>query len=164
MLSHSSTDSSIFSGKVRVRVCGLLEENGKLLLIKHETIGVGGYLWSPPGGGVEFGASMEETLKREFQEETGLSIAVGQFLFANEYIDTRHHAIEMFYKVQRIGGKLALGHDPELGEEDQILSELKFIGYPHLQKMDKRHLHNIFQEVKSPENVFSLKGLFSFKY
>ena len=83
MLNENHTENPC-EGKVRVRVCGILHENGKILLLKHESIGPAGYLWSPPGGGVEFGESLVETLEKEFLEETNLSIKVGNYLFTNE--------------------------------------------------------------------------------
>ncbi|MEQ9404449.1 MAG: NUDIX hydrolase [Cyclobacteriaceae bacterium] len=149
---------------MRVRVCGLLEENEKILLIKHKSIGSAGYLWAPPGGGVEFGCSLEDTLYREFKEETNLIVKVKDFLFTNEFMDDRHHAIELFYRVTRKAGELNLGRDPELGKEHQILSEVRFVPFSEIKTMDKEVLHNIFSEVNTPENVFDLKGLFSFKY
>jgi len=164
MLAFSNKDISIYSGKVRVRACGLLEEDSKILLIKHESIGLKGFLWAPPGGGVDFGESVEQSLKREFLEETGLNIEILEFLFVFELINDRHHAIELFYKVKRLDGKLSLGHDPEFDKLNQIMKELAFLSYHEIGEMDSAVLHGIFNEVKSPEKVFELRGLFSFKY
>ena len=52
-----------FGGKVRVRVGGILIENDQILLLKHEGVGKKEFLWSPPGGGMEFGENAEENLK-----------------------------------------------------------------------------------------------------
>ncbi|MEM7299302.1 MAG: NUDIX hydrolase, partial [Bacteroidota bacterium] len=116
-----------FTNRVRVRVCGLLIQEGKVLLLKHDTIGSSGYLWSPPGGGVEFGESAHETLIKEFKEETNLTIEVGEYLFTNEFIGTKHHAIELFFHVHLVSGDLKLGFDPELPLDKQILTEARFI-------------------------------------
>ncbi len=163
MLETSEPDLSIFSGKVRVRVCGLLEEDKKILLIKHQSIGSEGYLWAPPGGGVDFGLSVEKTLEKEFWEEAGLCVEVLEFLFVNEFIDEKYHAIELFFKVRRKSGEIKLGYDPELRTDSQILSEIKFMPFNDIQEMNTEVLHNIFREVKSPEKVFNLGDLISFK-
>lgn len=151
-----------FSYKVRVRACGLLEEEDKILLIRHDNVGPLGYLWSPPGGGVEFGVSTETTLIREFKEETGLDIEISNFLFINEYMDQRFHALELFFSVKRLGGELKLGKDPELPENRQIIKELKFISYKDLEHMDKKILHNSFSYFQDPKDVFKIKGYIKF--
>ena len=74
--------TSIYHGKVRPRVCGILIENNSILLVKHEGLGSAGTLWIPPGGGIEFGETAQEALKREFQEEVDLQIESTKFLFA----------------------------------------------------------------------------------
>ena len=55
-----------FQGKVRVRACGILIENQRILLVKHRGLGAQGYFWSPPGGGMEFG---ENNLVETFKEK-----------------------------------------------------------------------------------------------
>lgn len=164
MLDPNASDSSVFSGKVRVRACGLLEEQNKILLIKHLSIGPLGYLWIPPGGGVNFGESAEDAVEREFMEETGLEVKVDQFLFTFEIINEKHHAIELFYKVKKVGGQLQLGSDPELSSENQIMEKLNFFSSQELDDMEDEELHSIFKEVNSAKMVFDLRGLFSFKY
>ena len=108
-MSKENGSQEQFIGKVRVRVCGILEEEGKILLLKHQPFGPAGYLWLPPGGGVEFGDTLEETLRREFLEETHLNIEIEKYLFSNEFITNQLHALEHFYLVKRISGQLKLG-------------------------------------------------------
>ncbi len=163
MLNQNDTKDP-FRDKVRVRVCGILIENDKILLLKHDSIGKKGYLWSPPGGGVEFGNSLHECLKREFHEETNLKIEVGDYLFTNEYIDTKYHAIEIFFEVVSLSGTLKLGTDPELPLDNQILSEARFFSPKELANLPKDALHNAFHVSKSPYKIADLKGLLTFKH
>lgn len=103
-----------FGGKVRVRACGILIKEDAVLLLKHEGVGKKGYLWAPPGGGVEFGESIKKTIVREFKEECNLTITVGEFILFNEFIAPPLHAIELFFKVSYVEGDLKIGNDPEL--------------------------------------------------
>ena len=92
-----TVSKELYEHKVRVRVCGILVEGSKMLLLKHEGVGSSGFIWSPPGGGLEFDQNAHSTLVKEFKEETDLTIEVGDFLFVNEYKDDRFHAIELFF-------------------------------------------------------------------
>ncbi len=116
---------SMYEGKLRVRVCGLLVEDGKLLLVRLNSPVTNSDIWMPPGGGVEFGEKMEEALKREFLEETCIRINVHEFLFYNEVIQNNFHAVEFYFRVEKLDGELNLGSDPEHGNK-QILKEIKF--------------------------------------
>jgi 8-oxo-dGTP diphosphatase len=150
-----------FGGRVRVRVGGILIEENKILLLKHEGVGKKEYLWSPPGGGVDFGEHAETNLKREFIEETGLHIRVHELIFVNEFISDNIHAIELYFKVENIGGNLKLGNDPEMGSE-QILSDLAFFDEKELINTEKDYLHNMFIGINKPQEVLNLKGYFKF--
>lgn len=151
-----------YSAKVRVRVCGMLLEEEKILLIKHKNLGPKGYIWSPPGGGMEFQESAEETLVREFKEETGLDIEVKQFLFVNEYKDRHYHAMELFFSVLKKGGILKLGSDPELQMDNQILDEINWFSSKEIKQKDPDNLHNAFRYTDDPQKVVELRGFFKF--
>ncbi|MEO9475802.1 MAG: NUDIX domain-containing protein [Cyclobacteriaceae bacterium] len=157
-----SISDSLYNHKTRIRVCGLLEDKGKILLIKHDRLGHQGYLWAPPGGGLEFGKSTEMCLVKEFLEETNLHIKVGSFLFVNEYIDDRFHAIELFYCVKRISGELKLGKDPEVPHNEQILSDLKFWDYEEIKKLPSGTIHNSFLNCGHPSEIMNLRGFTRF--
>jgi len=152
-----------FEGKVRVRACGLLYKDGKILLLKHLKIGIKGFLWSPPGGGLKFGESIEDCLIREFKEETSLNVKIKKFLFVNEYIDARFHAIEVFFEVVYQDGELHLGKDPELNDSDQVLSEARFFSKEDLSEIPKEYLHNAFRNTNDGFSLNDLQGLISFK-
>lgn len=118
---------SIYSGKLRIRVSGLLVKDGKLLLARLRSPISNKDIWTPPGGGVEFGEPIKTALQREFEEETSLKIRIGALAHINELIEGPFHAIEFFFWVEEIGGELKLGEDPEHDLESQLLKELEFV-------------------------------------
>lgn len=76
--------------KVELVVKGIIfdKQRKKVLLLKRserEDIGVG--TWENAGGAVEAGESLEEGLRREIREETGLSVSVGDLAYAS-YVDS----------------------------------------------------------------------------
>ena len=83
-------------------------------------------IWMPPGGGVKLNEKLEETVQREFLEETGLKISVQKLFHINEVIENGFHAVEFFYLVEYVSGVLDLGSDPELDHDEQILKKLDF--------------------------------------
>ncbi len=159
--SAKSSVNHLFGGKLRVRVGGILIEDEKILLLKHLGVGADEYLWSPPGGGLEFGTDAEDNLKREFKEETNLEIEVGSLLFVNEFFDGPIHAVELFYEVYSKSGNLELGHDPEM-KGKQILTDLAFFSEKDLKNEQKNRLHNMFHAINKPQEVLNLKGYFKF--
>lgn len=158
-----SNNLSTFGNRLRVRVCGILKRNEKILLLKHNSIGTKGYLWSPPGGGVKFGEDLRSALIREYKEETNLDVVVEEFLFTNEYLQGSLHALEFFFKVKETGGDLSLGSDPELHPEAQMLEELRFFTKEELKSMDSETIHNAFRTVDATGEIEKIRGLITFK-
>lgn len=158
-----TVSESIYNKKTRVRVCGLLEKDDSILLLKHKGIGKGGYLWSPPGGGIQFEEKAEKALIREFKEETNLDIEIIDFLFVNEYKDEKYHAIELFFSVKALSNELIIGSDPEVPDHEQILTEVKYWKYKDIRVGSNLVFHNCFSLIKDPKNVLNLRGFFNFE-
>lgn len=131
-----------FGDRLRVRVCGILIEKERLLMIKHLGVGNSDVFWAPPGGGMEYGEDANTTLIREFKEETGLDIAVKSFLFVNEYLNKPLHGVELFFEVIKTGGILVKGGDPEMPAEQQIIDEVSWLSLDDLHQMPNKYYHN----------------------
>jgi len=122
-----------YGNRIRVRVCGCLIHNSKLLMLKHEGIGVKGYFWNVPGGEPEGIEELHEALQREFLEETGLKITIGKLLFIHEFIDSPLHAVEYYFEVRKLSGHEALGYDPE---NVPVLSKLDWFTKEEFSNLD----------------------------
>lgn len=67
-----------------VRVYGILIDAANRLLVSDEYIR-GDYFTKLPGGGLEFGEGTRECLAREYMEETGLTVTVGDHLYTTDF-------------------------------------------------------------------------------
>lgn len=76
----------------QVCVGAVVVDDDRLLLIRRGHGPAAGE-WSVPGGRVEFGELMVESLVREVKEETGLDVAVGDYLGYVERITDDHHFV-----------------------------------------------------------------------
>lgn len=151
----------LYGNKVRIRICGILIQEDKILLINHNGVGENGSLWAPPGGGLEFGESSEQTLIREFKEETGLDIAVNEFLFVNEFFAPPLQAIELFFNVSVLGGKLSKGSDPEMTADKQIIQEIRFWNFEAIKAENPKLFHAVLKDSLKPNDLLSRRGHFT---
>jgi 8-oxo-dGTP diphosphatase len=97
------------SGELRVRVGGVyINANDEILLVRHEKNHR--HYWLLPGGGCEFGETLESALERELKEEAGLQTRTGRLLFINESIppDRHRHVLNVTFLGEVLKGKAAL--------------------------------------------------------
>jgi 8-oxo-dGTP diphosphatase len=147
-----------YGNRLRVRACGICIKNNALLMVNHSGISSGNF-WLPPGGGIQFSEKAEDCLVREFNEEVGLSIEIGKFLFVCEFIQTPLHAIELFFEVIPIGDQLSIGSDPEPGSPS-IIQAVKFMPWNEIEKLPANQRHGIFKYLDHPSKITTLNGYF----
>jgi 8-oxo-dGTP diphosphatase len=94
------------------RAYGILVDDGRVVLVRSSNPEHTPPLWWLPGGGIHFGETPEEALRREFIEETGLLVARPSLLTVTA--DTRRrsngdriHTVRIIYTVELSGGELA---------------------------------------------------------
>ncbi len=149
-----------YGNKLRVRVCGILLKKDAVLMVKHNSIGEAGHMWIPPGGGVEYGVSTKDNLIREFKEEVGFDIEVFELLFVSEFRNSKFHAIEMFFRVERVGGELICGTDPEMCNESQIIEEVKFVDFDEINTIDTKKKHYLFKHCNSIQELLNMSSFY----
>ncbi len=124
-------------GRIRVRVGGLVvEKAGKLaslLLVRHRGIWDADPFWTPPGGEVGVGESLQDALKREIREETGLEVSVGKLCYVTDFIRAPLHAVSLFFQCTSTGGRLSTGKDPELAR--QLILDVGFLPVSELEEL-----------------------------
>jgi 8-oxo-dGTP diphosphatase len=109
-----------------LRVYGILINENKQLLVSDEYIR-GNYYTKFPGGGLEFGEGTRDCLKREFMEEMGLLVEVGEHLYTTDFFqmsafNPTHQIISIYYRVKALEPiKVRLSNKPFDFSEDHMV-------------------------------------------
>ena len=96
--------------------CVLFNKKGQVLMVRRANPPAQGK-WSLPGGVVKTGEELEDALKREMLEESGLEVEVGPLLSVSSRIvrnrngRIKYHFILLDYLCKWIGGLLKAGSD-----------------------------------------------------
>ena len=150
-----------FGNRLRLRVCGLCLDGDALLLANHRGVGPLENFWIPPGGGVHFGEAAPEALRREFREETGLEVTVGDFLFVNEFVGPPLHAVELFFRVHVTGGRLRTGTDPEVVR--QLITQVAYLDFAAVKRLRPAEAHNLFRACDNLPELLGMRGYYPFR-
>lgn len=94
-----------------VRAYGVLIDEGRVALVRSSNPQHQPPLWWLPGGGIDFGESPEDTLIREFEEETGLIVDEPVLLEVSSDLRRRDngdkiHTVRIVYSVNLAGGEM----------------------------------------------------------
>jgi ADP-ribose pyrophosphatase YjhB (NUDIX family) len=88
----------------------LIQERKILLGLREKTDSSLPGMWCLPGGGVEFGETINAAIAREFMEEVGLKVSVSNhFISVQESIRAARHSVLIAKRVLFTSGKLIAG-------------------------------------------------------
>jgi 8-oxo-dGTP diphosphatase len=103
--------------------------DNKILLIKRNTRPFVGF-WALPGGRMDPGETIEQTVVREVKEETGLDVkivkVVGEYMEKGVREDIDYEYYPTCFVVEPVGG--------ELKKQDSEIQEMKLFGLDALPK------------------------------
>ncbi|MFC1682112.1 NUDIX domain-containing protein [Nanoarchaeota archaeon] len=138
-------------GKVGIRPCAILIEDGKVLCIdtKYED----GEYFLFPGGGLEPGETMAEGAIREMFEETGLIVEVKKLVYVNDWIkdkETDTRVLNMFFLVKKVGGDIVHGE-----KDNGKIKEIKWVDINELKNLDFRPISLAERLPEDYKNEFS---------
>ena len=107
-----------------------IDSNERVLVVKRGRA-PGQGLWTVPGGKVRRGETLTCACRREFAEETGLRVRVGELAYVVEPMsfagDENYHYVVLGYRVQIEGGDLRAGDD---------VSEARWVSEAELSQLD----------------------------
>ncbi len=87
----------------RINVRAIIWREGKLFAVKHKSQDGGeADYWCLPGGGLDPFESLEDGVRRELFEETGVTAKVGRMLFGQQFRSQREYRdeeLEFFYHI-----------------------------------------------------------------
>ena len=94
-----------------VRAYGVLIDGDRVALVRSSNPRHVPPLWWLPGGGIDFGEAPEDTLVREFHEETGLLVRDPTLLGVTSDVRRRDngdkiHTVRILFTVSLAGGEL----------------------------------------------------------
>lgn len=108
-----------WSGRIRVAARAVIRHDERILCIAAREPGTDDDFWFLPGGGVEFGETNEEAVRREVDEEFGIELVRVRLLGVLEnrftWVDDPYHTIEMVYEVTDARPTIA-----ELGTRESV--------------------------------------------
>lgn len=89
-----------------IRVYGILMDENKRVLVADEKIR-GSLITKFVGGGLEFGEGTRDCLQREFMEEMGLRVSIGDHLYTTDFFQVSafnpsHQIISIYYHVEAL--------------------------------------------------------------
>lgn len=99
----------------RISAGTIVEDGGRLLLVRHVVPGKYDF-WVCPGGGAKGFESLEQAAAREAKEETGLDVQVGKLVYVEEFANPQTRFVKFWFLGRVLGGSIDTSH-PETVHE-----------------------------------------------
>lgn len=120
---------------------GIAQKDGKILVLKrHPKCRTYADLWEFPGGKAEKNEYFDQTLIREFKEETNLDISIDGFYEALKDIQPKRTTVQVYMKVNILDGNVKIS-DEHIDYAWKTLDEIKEMNLsrPTLKVLEKKN-------------------------
>ena len=97
----------------RIAAGGILFENKKVLLVRYRDAEIGSFLVCPGGGSTEL-EGIQDTVKREFFEETGINVQPINILMVEDLISKKYRIQKTWFLCKKINGTVVNTKEAEL--------------------------------------------------
>lgn len=121
----------------------VLDPEGRVLLLRRANTSSGSGAWCLPGGKVDYGQTVEQTVVREVLEETSLEVVAPSFFFYQDSLPEAPggmHCINFYFVCRAVG-------EPRLNDES---SEYAWVG-----EGDLPRFHIVFRNGEAIVRFFS---------
>lgn len=119
------------SKEIRIRVAVVIPRENEILLVRH--VKQGRQYWLIPGGGLNFGETIEECARREIKEETNMEIKLLKLLFVSESVSLEYerHLVNLFFL-----GKVLSPEAPLKVTDDVRVKEARYLPVDRLKEIE----------------------------
>ena len=114
----------------RISAGVLVEDEGRILLVRYFKEGEFDY-WVAPGGGAQDGEDLREAARREVLEETGLHVEVGNIAYVEDLANAEVRFLKVWFVGRLLGGTIDVSGPDAISEqivEAAFLSPSEFTG------------------------------------
>lgn len=133
----------------RIRSAAIIIDNQKrILLVKHVHPEKGHVWWVPPGGSLEGDEDIFLNAKRETFEETNLDIELDKIIYIREFVDNynNNHNLEVYIKAKSYKGEISIKN---VKKNDLDYCWIKDVGFFNINDLKDKE---VFPEIiKTPE-------------
>lgn len=150
----------MWAGGVRVII---LDSDNRILMVRqhHQER----YVWTVPGGAIEPGETSMDAAVREVKEETGLDVAIDRMIWhVEQLLEGKEPRFVNIFLATVVGGSPCVGSDPERGDDDQVIEEIRFMSKSELAEADglypaylKDELWDILDQEQGTHNPFKVR-------
>ena len=129
---------------------GIVVLNGqKVLLGRRVRVRFGAGAWCIPCGYIEWGEDVRAAARREFLEETGLEVEIGQvYAVHSNFHDPNAFTVGIWFRAMVVGGTLQAGDDLDAVEFFPLNALPEPLAFP----TDRLVLDQLRQELKTSSN------------